>query len=70
MRARGCGEKFNLKKHPQGTEIKAITTHQMKILTPETLTTEEGVIPRKQSTMEGGHMKEGFPYECYVLVDI
>jgi len=69
-RARGYGDKFDLAKHPQGTEIKAITMHQMKLLTPETLTTEEGVIPRKDSNMEGGGVKEGFPYECYVLVDI
>merc|ERR1712151_1058940 len=70
IRARGFGEKFDLSKHKQGTEIKAITMHQMKILTPETLTTEEGIVPRKQSSMEGGNEKTGFPYECYVLVDI
>jgi len=70
IRARGFGEKFDLAKHPQGTEIKAITMHQMKILTPETLTTEEGVIPRTSDLMEGGSVREGFPYECYVLVDI
>jgi len=70
VRARGFGEKFDLKKHPQGTEIKAITMHQMKILTPKTLTTEEGTIPRTSDLMEGGTAREGFPYECYVLVDI
>lgn len=70
IRARGFGEKFDLAKHPQGTEIKAITMHQMKILTPETLTTEEGTIPRTSDLMEGGSVREGFPYECYVLVDI
>jgi len=70
IKARGCGEKFDLKKHPQGTEIKAITMHQMKVLTPETLTSEEGSIPRKESTMEGGAIRKGFPFECYVLVDI
>lgn len=70
VKARGFGEKFDLSKHPQGTEIKAITMHQMKILTPETLTTEEGTMPRKESGMEGGAVKEGFPFECYVLVDI
>jgi len=26
------GEKFSLQKHPQGTEIKAITKHDMKII--------------------------------------
>jgi len=70
IRARGWGDKFDLAKHPQGTEIKAITMHQMKILTPETLTTEEGVTPRTSDAKEGGGFKEGFPYECYVLVDI
>merc|ERR1712061_524430 len=54
VRARGFGEKFDLQKHPQGTEIKAITMHQMKILTLDTLTTEEGTIPRKTSDMQGG----------------
>eukprot|EP00434_Breviolum_minutum_P011959 symbB.v1.2.010543.t1/scaffold694.1/size172116/6 len=44
--ARGYGEKFDLKKHPQGTEIKAITMHQMKVLTPTTVATEEGTAPR------------------------
>ncbi|CAE8615151.1 unnamed protein product [Polarella glacialis] len=70
VRARGHGEKFDLKKHPQGTEIKAITMHQMKVLTPDTLTTEEGTVPRISSSMEGGSVREGFPFECYVLVDI
>eukprot|EP00927_Polykrikos_kofoidii_P079146 TRINITY_DN75946_c0_g1_i1.p1 TRINITY_DN75946_c0_g1~~TRINITY_DN75946_c0_g1_i1.p1 ORF type:complete len:488 (-),score=78.61 TRINITY_DN75946_c0_g1_i1:204-1604(-) len=69
-RVRCHGEKFDLKKHPQGTEIKAITMHQMKVLTPESLTTEEGVIERRSSAMEGGTVKDGFAYECYVLVDI
>lgn len=70
VRARGFGERFDLKKHPQGTEIKAITMHQMKILTPNTLMTEEGIIARKTCAMEGGARREGFPFECYVLVDI
>jgi len=70
VKARGYGEKFDLKKHPQGTEIKAITMHQMKVLTPETLTTEKGTILRTSDLMEGGTEREGFPYECYVLVDI
>lgn len=70
VRARGFGEKFSLEKHEQGTEIKAITMHQMKLLTPDTLTYEEGVIPRKESALDGGKEKEGYPYECYVLVDI
>lgn len=69
-KAQGFGERFDLKKHPQGTEIKAITMHQIKVLTPSTLTTEEGAQPRKDSSMEGGVAKEGFPFECYVLVDI
>merc|ERR1712151_826725 len=33
IKARGFGDKFDLSKHPQGAEIKAITMHQMKILT-------------------------------------
>eukprot|EP00811_Abedinium_folium_P034767 NODE_7621_length_1563_cov_9.715877.p1 GENE.NODE_7621_length_1563_cov_9.715877~~NODE_7621_length_1563_cov_9.715877.p1 ORF type:complete len:502 (+),score=180.92 NODE_7621_length_1563_cov_9.715877:85-1506(+) len=70
VKAKGFGEKFDLKKHPQGTEIKAITMHQLKVLTEDTLTTEQGEIPRKSSDMEGGTVREGFPFECYVLVDI
>merc|ERR1712190_488240 len=70
IRARGFGERFDLSKHPQGTEVKAITMHQMKVLTPNTLTCEEGSLPRRQSKMEGGEQKEGFPFECFVLVDI
>lgn len=70
VRARGFGERFDLSKHPQGTEIKAITMHQMKILTETTLMTEDGSVLRKESAMEGGSGKLGFPFECYVLVDI
>jgi len=70
VRARGVGERFDLGKHPQGTEIKAITMHQMKVLTANTLICEDGSVPRRQSEMEGGAQKEGFPFECYVLVDI
>ncbi|CAK9097722.1 Protein archease (Protein ZBTB8OS) (Zinc finger and BTB domain-containing opposite strand protein 8) [Durusdinium trenchii] len=44
--ARGYGEKFDLQKHPQGTEIKAITMHQMKILTPTTVASEQGIQKR------------------------
>mmetsp|Transcript_34943 Transcript_34943/g.48633 ORF Transcript_34943/g.48633 Transcript_34943/m.48633 type:complete len:200 (+) Transcript_34943:22-621(+) len=32
IEAIGFGEKFSLAKHPQGTEIKAITKHDMKIV--------------------------------------
>jgi len=74
IRARGYGEKFDLSKHTQGTEIKAITMHQLKVLTPETLSSEGGVVPRPpdstRSGEEGDITREGFPYEVYVLVDI
>jgi len=66
VRAKGFGERFDLKKHPQGTEIKAITMHQMKILTPDTMTTEEGTVSRS----DDAPVREGCPFECYVLVDI
>lgn len=68
--ARGYGEKFDLQKHPQGTEIKAITMHQMKVLTPTNVTTEEGTMLRVESSMEGGQLRPDHPFECYVLVDI
>mmetsp|Transcript_38428 Transcript_38428/g.61679 ORF Transcript_38428/g.61679 Transcript_38428/m.61679 type:complete len:115 (-) Transcript_38428:92-436(-) len=35
IEAIGFGEKFSLAKHPQGTEIKAITKHDMKIVRKE-----------------------------------
>mmetsp|Transcript_59628 Transcript_59628/g.141890 ORF Transcript_59628/g.141890 Transcript_59628/m.141890 type:complete len:338 (+) Transcript_59628:69-1082(+) len=70
VKAFAYGEVFDRSRHSQGTEIKAITMHQMKVLTPTELTTEEGTIPRMRSDMEGGGFKEGCPYECYVLVDI
>jgi len=64
--ARGYGEKFDLQKHPQGTEIKAITMHMMKILDPKSMLTEEGRHMRQE---EDTAMSE-FPYEVYVLLDI
>ncbi|CAE7359109.1 unnamed protein product [Symbiodinium natans] len=72
-KARGRGEKFDLKKHPQGTEIKAITMHQMKVLTPTEVITEAGTQPRvecPQDSQDGRATKPDFPYECYALVDI
>jgi len=64
----GHGEQFSLKKHPQGTEIKAITMHMMKILKPDTMTTEHFHGPRPSDT--DSKVDEGFPYEAFVLVDI
>ena len=64
--ARGYGEKMDLKKHEQGTEIKAITMHMMKILDPKSMLTEEGRHVRQE---EDTAMSE-FPYEVYVLLDI
>merc|ERR1719343_1517519 len=40
IRARGYGEKMDLKKHEQGTEIKAITMHMMRVLGPGLVMTE------------------------------
>eukprot|EP00435_Cladocopium_sp_Y103_P055275 s606_g18.t1 len=64
--ARGYGEKMDLKKHEQGTEIKAITMHMMKILDPTSMLTEEG----KQMRQEDDTAMSEFPYEVYVLLDI
>ena len=63
--ARGYGEKMDLKKHEQGTEIKAITMHMMKILDPTSMLTEDG----KQVRQDDAAMSD-FPYEVYVLLDI
>eukprot|EP00929_Paragymnodinium_shiwhaense_P105852 TRINITY_DN7090_c0_g2_i1.p1 TRINITY_DN7090_c0_g2~~TRINITY_DN7090_c0_g2_i1.p1 ORF type:complete len:423 (+),score=82.78 TRINITY_DN7090_c0_g2_i1:55-1323(+) len=67
VRARGYGDRMDLKKHEQGTEIKAITMHMMKILGPDVVHTEKGVVPRADVAEE---LREGFPYETYVLHDI
>jgi len=67
IRARGYGEKMDLKKHEQGTEIKAITMHMMKILGPETVMSEHGTAGRAETRDE---VREGFPHEAYVLLDI
>ncbi|OLP81098.1 hypothetical protein AK812_SmicGene38402 [Symbiodinium microadriaticum] len=65
IRARGYGEKMDLRKHEQGTEIKAITMHMMKILAPDFILTEEG----RGSRDADGQMSD-FPFEAYVLLDI
>lgn len=66
IRARGYGEKMDLKKHEQGTEIKAITMHMMRILEPDTVLSENGTVRR----IERDETEEGQPYEVYVLLDI
>lgn len=66
IRARGYGEKMALQKHEQGTEIKAVTMHMMKILGPEGVTTETGTT----NATDTEDRKEGFPHEVYVLLDI
>eukprot|EP00930_Biecheleria_cincta_P037555 TRINITY_DN2579_c1_g1_i1.p1 TRINITY_DN2579_c1_g1~~TRINITY_DN2579_c1_g1_i1.p1 ORF type:complete len:459 (+),score=106.75 TRINITY_DN2579_c1_g1_i1:53-1378(+) len=68
IKARGYGERMDLKKHEQGTEIKAITMHMMKILSPDTVLTEHGIKP----SSEARDLKrvDGFLHEAYVLLDI
>lgn len=66
VRVRAFGERFDLKKHPQGTEIKAITMHQLKINYPDKVVCEAGTLARTEDAL----LKDGFPYEIYVLVDI
>jgi len=67
IRARGYGERMDLSKHSQGTEIKAITMHMMRILGPDSVLTENGTVPRAES---GEEVNEEFPHEVYVLLDI
>lgn len=68
MKTRGYGERMDLKKHEQGTEIKAITMHMMKIISPDQVLTEHGL----KASSEDTDLKrvDGFPYEAYVLLDI
>eukprot|EP00930_Biecheleria_cincta_P037554 TRINITY_DN2579_c0_g1_i1.p1 TRINITY_DN2579_c0_g1~~TRINITY_DN2579_c0_g1_i1.p1 ORF type:complete len:413 (-),score=107.85 TRINITY_DN2579_c0_g1_i1:30-1268(-) len=68
IKAKGYGERMDLKKHEQGTEIKAITMHMMKIISPDTVLTEHGL----RASSEDTDLKrvEGFPHEAYVLLDI
>jgi len=66
VRARGYGERMDLQKHEQGTEIKAITMHMMRILTPDVVVSENGTVDR----LPGEDVREGFLHEAYVLVDI
>eukprot|EP00429_Kryptoperidinium_foliaceum_P052980 CAMPEP_0176096068 /NCGR_PEP_ID=MMETSP0120_2-20121206/48159_1 /TAXON_ID=160619 /ORGANISM="Kryptoperidinium foliaceum, Strain CCMP 1326" /LENGTH=453 /DNA_ID=CAMNT_0017430051 /DNA_START=27 /DNA_END=1388 /DNA_ORIENTATION=- len=70
IRARGYGEKMNLKKHEQGTEIKAITMHMMRILAPDVVMTEEGTRPRAAAGEDDSEPIPGYPHEVYVLLDI
>jgi len=67
IKARGYGEKMDLKKHEQGTEIKAITMHMMKILGPDVVLTENGSFSREDTSEKPMH---DFPHEAYVLLDI
>lgn len=71
IKARGYGEKMNLNKHEQGTEIKAITMHMMKILGPDSMMSEAGTGNRPQDDEESAkRVQQGFPHEAYVLLDI
>jgi len=67
IRARGYGERMDLQKHEQGTEIKAITMHMMRILGPDAVTSEHGTVARSEA---GEEVREGFPHEAYALLDI
>merc|ERR1712056_49773 len=66
VKARGWGERIDLNKHEQGTEIKAITMHQMKILGPTDVVTETGTFSRVEAGF-GETLRDGFPFEVYVL---
>merc|ERR1712232_330998 len=69
IKARGYGERMDLKKHEQGTEIKAITMHQMKMLRPGGVITEQGTFDKVALGL-GEKVRDGFPFETYVLHDI
>lgn len=56
----GFGEKFDLNKHPQGTEIKAITYSNMQIYSD--------FVPRESQGVS--HPGDKFPAHVYVIVDI
>lgn len=68
--ARGYGDRMDLKKHEQGTEIKAITMHQMKILGPHGVLCEQGTFDKVAAGLGDIAIPSGFPHETYVLHDI
>merc|ERR1712060_1043116 len=53
IRVRGYGERMDLNKHEQGTEIKAITMHMMRILEPDQVLTENWTVSRVEKVREG-----------------
>jgi len=74
IRARGYGERMDIKaikangeqKHKQGTEIKAITMHMMRILDSKIVISEKGSFDRE----DFDNFREDLPHETYALLDI
>ena len=68
IRARGVGEKFELGRHPQGTEVKAITYSNMQIFDKG-----QGAEGVREPPGEGGAAAaaaQGRAAEIFVIVDI
>jgi SHS2 domain-containing protein len=74
VRARLRGEAFDLAKHPQGTEVKAITYSNMQILPPQPESEGDG----GEGVEEGGEDGDGAPsgapvplcWNIYAIIDI
>ena len=76
IRVFAFGERFELGRHPQGTEVKAITYSNMQVVTPSGTATangDDGGGGYSGGRGGGGAPPAGerrAPYECYAIIDI
>jgi len=73
IRAAAYGERFELGRHAQGTEVKAITYSNMQIITPQGTVTANDAGTVAGGATAGARAGAGdrrAPYELFVIVDI